>query len=1223
MAKNNINSLLPEQYDSEKERSNSHLKKENSSIKNIFTGLVVGTQKGIQQSKVGVTATAESLYNTMSGNKNLNWTEAARDDLRIINTTVNKNFETSSTVFQISSGLGEYVAPIGLAVTTGGTGGLVLGGITAGAVGGGREYADLTESGVDHSTAMKSSGIAFTKEAALATMPIMNIYKKSKIVDAGLSIAAPVAAYSGGTYVQGKYLQHVGYDKQGEKRLVEATDPTSIALNTALAGALHGVGRGIQVTVDKQVDKGSVAKANEPSVDEQIATANANYTANNPQAANTSSDGGIKMEGDTTANTKTSYKQTSHTPTDLSGTKITYKNNTIPDQSKTTTYESPYSGEEVKFNPEQQMVFDDFIKSGQPHTPENMKSLYDGMLFLRTDEQIAADTAVLNAMKREEAVRKLMDEDDTSGITEMTSKQLDDAIEEEMTVLKGEGFKIETPGDRAAFETKSDIEAKYVNTGVRDKLIDSVEQKLLDSIRITPESEASFSKALNAILRDGDTISFEVTAAPRPMTSEINRGKGNAYKDLNDKAGIPVDSITTFVPNNTLSHLPIKSSESMAGGQVKGTTRDFATVVSNQFGKDIKYFSGFNDKYHQGKGGRHPKGQAFDLVLNTTGLTTKQANAKAAEITKQIQTQATTYGFQVKLLDEYNHPSKNATGGHIHVSILGRKKSTEIVEVPQTVVMTVGGVTKTFNINRDVAEGGLYQWKSSGAQGDHLYSKARDKGVSHNDAVALHELGMQESGMNYKSVNKSPGSTAKGAYQYTDKAWTAKGGTEANRFDPQVQNEIYITDKIQQRDNIKARTGYTIRGSEFVYPHMLGEEGAIHALTVRNKDPKTPMRDVFKKHHSDKTIDSIFKNNNIKPDVSVNEFLNIIKGRVEKRLVIEQGARPTTAATTHGVEDYVSPPLEPLAARNYNTFDNEQAPISKTTDAEYAANIEHRSRDLIDTLKQTDHSIPLKETYTNLKDMFERTTYNPKAPKSSVETPGIKMESEAPKTAKQATESNTESSGTNNTGGRSTDSSGLRGEDKFQQGEAPTANVRVEEVPPATNSVPNTANNTARGVGEFVVPNSKQGIKFSNKDIVPTVRQAADDIGWTNVERGSYKFRKTKDGTTEVVTRDGTLLRHKEGSNTTITHNNTTWSVKDSKEIQDSIDKLIKTTSDSSKEMQAVYKALDDVDQTKPIRMGDREMLPSEWKNHIQKEQETLRTISRVADDVFLCSIGF
>ena len=124
--------------------------------------------------------------------------------------------------------------------------------------------------------------------------------------------------------------------------------------------------------------------------------------------------------------------------------------------------------------------------------------------------------------------------------------------------------------------------------------------------------------------------------------------------------------------------LRLKSSETIAGGGVKAYTAQFAKMTQDLLGDQLQQFTALNDGYHQGKGGKHPIGQAFDFTV-------KDASEANSSI-QRIQEMAKKYGFAIKTLNEYADPSKNATGGHVHVSVLGFKGTTQTLKDAQALV---------------------------------------------------------------------------------------------------------------------------------------------------------------------------------------------------------------------------------------------------------------------------------------------------------------------------------------------------------------------------------------------------------------------------------------------------------------------------------------------------------------------------------------------------------
>ena len=111
------------------------------------------------------------------------------------------------------------------------------------------------------------------------------------------------------------------------------------------------------------------------------------------------------------------------------------------------------------------------------------------------------------------------------------------------------------------------------------------------------------------------------------------------------------------------SHLRVKSSESTAGGDAKQELILLATEIQKKLGGDLRYFSAFNDAYHQGldRDSAHTRGSALDFTLTDP--------SKAAEATEMVRGLP---GVK-KVLNEYAKLSRGGTGGHIHAEVGGYK----------------------------------------------------------------------------------------------------------------------------------------------------------------------------------------------------------------------------------------------------------------------------------------------------------------------------------------------------------------------------------------------------------------------------------------------------------------------------------------------------------------------------------------------------------------------
>jgi len=141
------------------------------------------------------------------------------------------------------------------------------------------------------------------------------------------------------------------------------------------------------------------------------------------------------------------------------------------------------------------------------------------------------------------------------------------------------------------------------------------------------------------------------------------------------KAAKEQEKLNGLVGASALNGLRIKSSESIAGGKVRGYTAEFAKLAQDALGSQLNRFTAFNDSYHKGTNSKHAIGQAFDFTVKDAG----EANASI----KRLQEVAKKYGFTIKAINEYANPSGRSTGGHVHVSVLGYKGTSEMLKDAQ------------------------------------------------------------------------------------------------------------------------------------------------------------------------------------------------------------------------------------------------------------------------------------------------------------------------------------------------------------------------------------------------------------------------------------------------------------------------------------------------------------------------------------------------------------
>lgn len=124
------------------------------------------------------------------------------------------------------------------------------------------EHTKLTQQlGVDQETADTASNIYGATNAALAFLPISNVFKKSLVADYAALVVAPTAVGQGLTYAEGAYLDSKGYEKQGQMYKDMATDPNAIFMNMAIGSTFFAAGRYMNAKGNADLPEAEVHKA--------------------------------------------------------------------------------------------------------------------------------------------------------------------------------------------------------------------------------------------------------------------------------------------------------------------------------------------------------------------------------------------------------------------------------------------------------------------------------------------------------------------------------------------------------------------------------------------------------------------------------------------------------------------------------------------------------------------------------------------------------------------------------------------------------------------------------------------------------------------------------------------------------------------------------------------------------------------------------------------------
>ena len=155
-------------------------------------------------------------------------------------------------------------------------------------------------------------------------------------------------------------------------------------------------------------------------------------------------------------------------------------------------------------------------------------------------------------------------------------------------------------------------------------------------------------------------------ATPAPMVSSSNAAPSKVSAPTPTPNASP-SSAAPATPNATpdgsnYDGLRLKSEETTGGGQAASKTIEFAKIVQAQI-PELTRFTAFNDNYHKGRTSKHNEGLAFDFTIKDPSQSTAVAD--------RVKAAADANGYKVKIIDEYKDASAGATGGHIHVTVLG------------------------------------------------------------------------------------------------------------------------------------------------------------------------------------------------------------------------------------------------------------------------------------------------------------------------------------------------------------------------------------------------------------------------------------------------------------------------------------------------------------------------------------------------------------------------
>lgn len=124
------------------------------------------------------------------------------------------------------------------------------------------EHTRLTQQlGVDQETADTASNLFGATNAAMAFLPVSNVFKQSLALDYATLVSVPTAVGQASIYVEGDYLEANGYKKQGEMYKDMATDPTAILTNLTIGSVFFAGSRYLSAKFNPDLSEAQVHQA--------------------------------------------------------------------------------------------------------------------------------------------------------------------------------------------------------------------------------------------------------------------------------------------------------------------------------------------------------------------------------------------------------------------------------------------------------------------------------------------------------------------------------------------------------------------------------------------------------------------------------------------------------------------------------------------------------------------------------------------------------------------------------------------------------------------------------------------------------------------------------------------------------------------------------------------------------------------------------------------------
>jgi hypothetical protein len=249
------------------------------------------------------------------------------------------------------------------------------------------------------------------------------------------------------------------------------------------------------------------------------------------------------------------------------------------------------------------------------------------------------------------------------------------AYQEFVTTLTDAGNQIET------------VFVKGLAPLIKDGSINELSKSVVDLVKAFSESHL-LTEAIHDVTESmrglADFMKNPLGAAKTAVTNELSReGEGfsrdwqhikgfwsRGFGGGGSGAGAPAGAAGV----DATTGLPMKA----GAGRLDPGLAAFAQSIRGKVSSFDQITAG-EDDYHKAFKSAHNDGRAFDFTIKNP--------ADAAAVADLVRTEMAKQGIKGRVIDEYNHPSKNATGGHIHVQtdvrVMNAAGSNVIVQAQQ------------------------------------------------------------------------------------------------------------------------------------------------------------------------------------------------------------------------------------------------------------------------------------------------------------------------------------------------------------------------------------------------------------------------------------------------------------------------------------------------------------------------------------------------------------